>query len=72
MERLRIQTRLNKVIAFDEMLSHSFVDGDYERERAEYASGVAVECNKRDQTFRVHGLSGLEEKMMAVPGTKRG
>lgn len=70
LERLRIQTRLNKVIGFDEMLSHSFVDGNYEHERTEYASGVAVECNRRDRTFRIHGLTGLEEKMMAVPGTK--
>ncbi len=49
---------------------HSFVDGDFEHERAEFASGVSVECNQRDKTFRIHGLSGLEEKMMPVPGWK--
>jgi hypothetical protein len=69
LERLRILLKLNEVIGFDEMLSHKFLDAQYQRERCEYSSGVAVEVDPIAQTYRIEGHPGFDGKTTPWPGS---
>ncbi len=71
LDRLLVQTRLNEVIGFDEMVSHRFLDGSWTRERCEYASGVAVEVDCEAHTYRVEGHPAFDGKDTPVPGRAR-
>ncbi len=72
LDRLRIQTRLNEVIGFDELVSHAYLDSDRSRERCEYASGVVVEADRGSQTYRVQGHPQFDGQTRPVPGTNPG
>jgi len=67
-DRLLAQTKLNAIIGFDEMVSHQFLNGSWTRERAEYASGVAVEVDLEAHTYRVEGHPDFDGNDTPVPG----
>jgi len=68
LEQLRIQTRLNEVIGFDEMRSHCYMDGLPHRERCEYASGVSVEVDTQEKRYRIEGHPGFDGEWHPSPG----
>ena len=70
LERLRIQTRLNEKIGFDELVSHEYLDAERTRERCAYACGVVVEVDHRNQTYRVQGHPEFDGQTKPVPGQK--
>ena len=68
LERLRIQTKLNERIGFDELVRHEWLDTDFTRERCEYSSGVAVEADLAAHTFKIEGHPEFDGKVTSVPG----
>jgi len=69
LERLQVQTKLNEVIGFDEMVAHQYLTDSHTRERCEYASGVAVEVDYGARTFRIEGHPDFDGKDTPTPGT---
>lgn len=52
-KRCRAVAGLHEKIAYCEMVSHEFVDGDYKKQRTVFSDGTAVEINLNDQTYQI-------------------
>ena len=50
----------HRAVAFSEMVSHRFLDGEGSRQRTEFANGVAAEFDLAENRFRIEGAGGFD------------
>ena len=48
----------HKAVGASEMVSHAFVDGDYQKQRIEFACGVTVDLDMGQDLCRIKGVEG--------------